>query len=272
MNENNLFFTLGEFAKLHEVNKRTLHYYDDIGLFSPDHKGDNGYRYYTYNQSMELETILAFREIGMSINEIQCHLKNPSTEAFLSLSNIKIIGIEKTIKRLTALKKMFQKKNELLILSQSVFDEQIDIVEILECYLFMTELPVMFDNMDDVKDSMPAVLEHLKSSWDISSFKISCGSFISLEKVKISNFESYDGLFTEIDTFKKHLYKRPKGKYLRGFSIGDWDKLPTLYHKMLNFAKENKLELGEYAFERGINEFSISDISEYITEVTIFCK
>lgn len=25
--------TTAQFAKLHEVNKRTLHYYDDIGLF-----------------------------------------------------------------------------------------------------------------------------------------------------------------------------------------------------------------------------------------------
>ena len=27
--------TTAQFAKLHEVNKRTLHYYDEIGLFRP---------------------------------------------------------------------------------------------------------------------------------------------------------------------------------------------------------------------------------------------
>lgn len=36
--------TTAQFAKLHGVNKRTLHYYDDIGLFSPRAKGENGYR------------------------------------------------------------------------------------------------------------------------------------------------------------------------------------------------------------------------------------
>lgn len=35
--------TTAQFAKLHGVNKRTLHYYDDIGLFSPRAKGENGY-------------------------------------------------------------------------------------------------------------------------------------------------------------------------------------------------------------------------------------
>ena len=30
--------TTAQFAKLHEVNKRTLHYYDDIGLFLSSYK------------------------------------------------------------------------------------------------------------------------------------------------------------------------------------------------------------------------------------------
>ena len=34
--------TTAQFAKLHEVNKRTLHYYDDIGLFCPLTKEENG--------------------------------------------------------------------------------------------------------------------------------------------------------------------------------------------------------------------------------------
>ena len=33
--------TTAQFAALHEVNKRTLHYYDSIELFSPETKGDN---------------------------------------------------------------------------------------------------------------------------------------------------------------------------------------------------------------------------------------
>ena len=44
MKKSKIQLTTAQFAKLHEVNKRTLHYYDTIGLFSPDTKGDNGYR------------------------------------------------------------------------------------------------------------------------------------------------------------------------------------------------------------------------------------
>ena len=47
--------TTAQFAKLHNVNKRTLHYYDAIGLFSPNTKGENGYRYYDLSQSLDFE-------------------------------------------------------------------------------------------------------------------------------------------------------------------------------------------------------------------------
>ncbi len=49
-----MLFTTGQFAKMHHLNKRTLHYYDEIGLFSPVKKGDNEYRYYTYMQSLNI--------------------------------------------------------------------------------------------------------------------------------------------------------------------------------------------------------------------------
>ncbi|WP_286312032.1 MerR family transcriptional regulator [Romboutsia ilealis] len=80
MKENLIYFTAGEFAKLHHINKRTLHYYDSVGIFSPKHKGENGYRYYTYSQSIDLENILALRELNMSIEEIQNYISKYSKE------------------------------------------------------------------------------------------------------------------------------------------------------------------------------------------------
>ncbi|MBM6800346.1 MerR family DNA-binding transcriptional regulator, partial [Coprobacillus cateniformis] len=39
MNKKTMKLTTSQFSKLHHLNKRTLHYYDDIGLFSPRYKG-----------------------------------------------------------------------------------------------------------------------------------------------------------------------------------------------------------------------------------------
>ena len=51
MKNRKYLYTTGQFAKLNGINKRTLHYYDEIGLFCPECKGENGYRYYTCFQT-----------------------------------------------------------------------------------------------------------------------------------------------------------------------------------------------------------------------------
>ena len=71
MKNKKYLYTTGQFAKLNGVNKRTLHYYDEIGLFSPEIKGENGYRYYTCFQTVQLELILILRKIGLDVYKRQ---------------------------------------------------------------------------------------------------------------------------------------------------------------------------------------------------------
>ena len=104
-----LYFTAGQFARLHQLNKRTLHYYDDIGLFSPAYKGENGYRYYTYQQSAQLENILAMRQLNMSIEEIAAYLKHPNPQDFLKISQNKIEEIDQQIQQLQVLSRCSSK-------------------------------------------------------------------------------------------------------------------------------------------------------------------
>lgn len=51
MNNNSKpLFTTGEFARLCNIRKDTLFYYDEIDLLKPEIIQDNGYRYYSANQ------------------------------------------------------------------------------------------------------------------------------------------------------------------------------------------------------------------------------
>lgn len=271
MKNNFKSFTAGEFAKLHHINKRTLHYYDSVGIFSPKYKGDNGYRYYTYEQSIELENILALREIGMSIEEIQNYMQKPNSEDFKKIAKLKICEINQTIARLKQLKNILKEKYKMIDLCDEIYDGKIEIVTLKEEYLIMTKLPLNFEANSSFFNNSNDIMEHLKVSWNFSNYKKSCGSYISLEKIKNKKFEEYDGVFTRIDKNKSNLKIKPGGKYLRGFSIGDWNKIPIIYEKMLRFANENNVKLTGYAFESGLNEFAISGEDEYVTQIEILC-
>lgn len=271
MKNNFAFFTVGEFAKIHHINKRTLHYYDSVGIFSPKHKGDNGYRYYTYEQSIELENILALREIGMTIEELQTYINKPNKDDFRKISKIKISEIDQTIARLKKLKIILKEKSTMLDLCDEIYDGKIELVLLNEEYLLMTDLPLTFENTSSLQNNSKTIMKHLKYSYEFNNYKKSCGSYISIKKINSKNFEEYDGVFTKIDKKNSTLFTKPSGQYLRGFSIGDWDKIPNLYEKMLSFADENNLTLSGYAFECGLNEFAISNKYEYVTKIEILC-
>ncbi len=53
-------WTIGEVAKLFDVSTDTLRYYEKIGILSPHKNGDNGYRYYSYDEIVVLMDIIVF--------------------------------------------------------------------------------------------------------------------------------------------------------------------------------------------------------------------
>jgi DNA-binding transcriptional MerR regulator len=65
-------FSTGAFARLAQVSVRTLHHYDEIGLLAPAQVDDRtGYRWYSAEQLARLHRILALRDLGFSLTEIQ---------------------------------------------------------------------------------------------------------------------------------------------------------------------------------------------------------
>lgn len=53
------------------ISTRTLRYYDEIELLSPERISSNGYRIYGQSQVDLLQQILFFRELGLSLEEIK---------------------------------------------------------------------------------------------------------------------------------------------------------------------------------------------------------
>ena len=95
MNKKGKLLTIGQFAAMHGINKKTLIWYDEIGLFKPAViNPENGYRYYNYHQSPILETILLLRELDVSIHEIQNFMKNRSARGLKCLLEEKITALE----------------------------------------------------------------------------------------------------------------------------------------------------------------------------------
>ena len=73
-----LSFHTGEFAKIVGVNKRTLHYYDEEGIFRPAHVEPNGYRSYSFQQFYPFYMLRHFRSMGLDLAEIKEYMEHRS--------------------------------------------------------------------------------------------------------------------------------------------------------------------------------------------------
>lgn len=69
--------TVKEVSRLTGVSVRALHHYDAIGLLKPSRVTDAGYRLYDEAALERLYMILVFRELGLSLKDIQSLLDAP---------------------------------------------------------------------------------------------------------------------------------------------------------------------------------------------------
>lgn len=68
---------IGIFSRISQVPVSTLRYYDTVGLIKAAHIDEqSAYRYYTIDQLSRMHRILALKEMGLSLEEIQTMLEN----------------------------------------------------------------------------------------------------------------------------------------------------------------------------------------------------
>jgi len=69
-------YTINKLAKLAGISTRTLRYYDELGLLSPNRLSSNGYRIYGQKEINKLQHILFYRELCLPLEEIKQIISN----------------------------------------------------------------------------------------------------------------------------------------------------------------------------------------------------
>ena len=81
---------IGEFARLGQVSVVTLRHYDDIGLLKPASVDPaTGYRYYSASQLARLNRVLALKDLGFSLDQIEATLEGVNLEQLAGMLKLK---------------------------------------------------------------------------------------------------------------------------------------------------------------------------------------
>jgi len=102
--------SVNEVCKLSGVSRRTLQYYDEIGLLPPSAVKESGYRQYDEENLRRLWSILFYKELGLSLDDIRLILDNPKEMEQELMRQHKQILLEKQ----SALQKMILSVDSIL--------------------------------------------------------------------------------------------------------------------------------------------------------------
>ena len=268
MNEKGKLLTIGQFAALHGINKKTLMWYDEIGLFQPAViNPQNGYRCYNYHQSPILETILLLRELDVSINEIQEFMKNRSAENLKHLLEEKIDDLDRRLIHWQGIRKTLCSHHQNMVTLMTMDLSEISIIEKEERYLVTVDIDSSTSFEKEVELITAATAKYHLGRLHNASY----GSMIPVTSLQNGSFGDYSQLFIEIPflTHKDGLHRQPGGKYIRAFHKGRWEGLPQRYQAVLDYARRQGLALSGFSYEKGINETVIERIEDYIVQIEI---
>lgn len=103
------YYRTAAFARLAGMNKKTLQYYDEIGLFRPARVGENGYRYYSIFQLDRLALIAALKDLGLPLKEIKRYLDSGDLSLMDQLLDQQSRELARRLAQLTARKAMLER-------------------------------------------------------------------------------------------------------------------------------------------------------------------
>lgn len=245
-------------------------WYDEIGLLKPSCMKENGYRYYSYQQSAALETILMLRELNVSLDEIKRFMEERTIDNFASLLQEKIAEINQTISHLKAVQKILMNQQRDMDMLRSLDAAEISLVEKPGRYLVAVATAGNLSSEQEIERVISETKKYRLRRLHDASY----GSMLPVEHLYQGKFDEYTALYIEMPfpVSKKGLHLQPAGTYLRAFCKGDWDRLPGRYKEILAYAKRQGLTLCGYAYETGINELVIDSMDDYITQIEIPIK
>ena len=262
-----LYFTTGEFARILGVRKHTLFHYDEIGLFSPALKEENGYRYYFVWQMDMFEVIRALQKLGMSLGEIKEYMENRSPERFMSMMDGKKRRIDEEIRRLKNMKRFILHEEESVRLAMNTALDEPRLVERDREYLLVSDISAGLERKAAVE-----IAEHVRMQEKYNGAVGAVGSIYLGEDLERGIYDRCVKVYTRLDkkTVSHRVQNRPEGTYVELYSRGHLWNMEKSYRLITAFAGERGIRLGKIWYEDlMLDELTVKAYEQYIAKVMV---
>ena len=265
MDEKDLL-SIKNFAKFTGIKQSILRHYDEIGLFQPIQRGENGYRYYSPPQTITVNLINVMKGLGMNLSSIAEVVKDRSPKSVLKLLNQQQLQVSQELYRLQKALTIIHAYGGMIQEGLLVDEHNINIQQI-------KAVPLEFGPVNDFStgcfyDSFYTFVKHMKNQ------KIdplcTCGGFYD----DFNTFYEKPGQPTHFFTYTvSGTDSNEEGSYLVGYIRGYYGQLGDLPERLNKYAQEHKLTFDGPVYEIYLHdEVSVMDPDQYLIQVSVQLK
>ncbi len=265
-------FTTGEFAKLCGTNKRTLIYYDEIGLFRPQKTDAQGYRYYSEQQCDIFTVITALKELGMPLKSIKQFLDSRNSSRLLSLLKEKKEEVNHEIERLKRIQQLIETRIALLEQAEQISFNQPIIETMPEEYMILSSSIHSSNHTMIIHTIYQHFSKCIQHGWNEGH---PYGAMLDSTPVLENNYEQYAYFFTKvlhppIDSKEVSVHIKPAGTYLTAYLKGDYYQAAPIFKLMKQTIQKENFMIGPYFYKEGIiDEVAETSSDEFITKISV---
>ncbi len=262
-------YRIGLFSKINKVTIKALRYYDEIGLVVPKFIDSNGYRYYTSDQLATIHQVIALKQLGLSISEIQAIINGANIAYILGKKEKELeIQINEYQDQLARIKNILKNEEE-----ERTMDKNVIIKELPECivYSYRTIIP----SYDTYFTMLPALGESVKEhNPDIKCqvpgycFVIYHDGEYKEKNIDIEYCEAVNKMGKDFDEVKFKKILSAKAACL--LHKGSYNKLGESYAYIFKWIEENGYTIADNPRESYIDGIWNKDSEdEWLTEIQV---
>jgi len=268
-------FRIGELAKIKRIDAQTLRYYDQIGILSPDLINEqNGYRYYSEEQFLEVDHIKFLKLIGLSLEEAKQFREITSLKEAMDKLRIQQNQFEERIAKMQTVAKRFSIILDTIEEKRRYFEAYKNGIEIREC----GSIRGVIGDCQTVHDwfDFEAKLQELVARFpNYSEVGHNHGlSFIYNEKyLHTANDQYIDKVILPLEKEFRgdaNVEEYPLGLCILAYHKGENDKLMHVFTRIKEYMAVHNLTIrGDIVMTAIISSFIVNNESEHLVEIRI---
>lgn len=276
-----------EFAKLCNTTKRTLQYYNEIGLFTPAVFGENGYHYYSEDQCDLFMTISALSDLGMSLNDIKKYVDHKNPQRLKELLLVQKGQIRNEQERLLKIQEMIDTKIRMIDKGSELLKNEREHrspmpMEVCREYCkeeyFVISEPLYTNDRGILRKKLSQLIQNcmlhrIPSGAPYSAVLTYKMNEDSSMKQQYETCYAYYA-FQTVRNMQEwpHLIK-PEGEYAVFYLRGDFHYADEAIGILLAYCRDHQLRTGEYIYKEAVlDEVSEESPDKYITKISVHLR